>query len=63
MAFIRRSIKSGFHPGDFTSLDDLCERTDDKLFKMHLSLMIRDVEVVKVEHASNRSGCSYVSFT
>ena len=32
-AFIRRSIKAGFCPSDFTSFDDLCERADDKLFK------------------------------
>ena len=32
-AFIRRSIKAGFCPGDFTSFDDLCERADDKFFK------------------------------
>ena len=32
-AIIRRSIKAGFCPVDFTSFDDLCERADDKFFK------------------------------
>ena len=32
-AFIRRSIKAGYCPGDLPSFQELCEKSDDKLFR------------------------------
>ena len=32
-AFIRRSIKASFCPGDMPSFQELCEKSDDKLFR------------------------------